>query len=251
MATENSFVEPDEDDDGRYQVRLENIFEGPMDLLIYLIRKAEVDIYDIPISRITDEYLAYLSWMKQMNIDFAGDFVLMAATLTHIKSRMLLPVNQEGPAEEDPRLEIARPILEYLRIKSAAKALAQRRVLGDTTFVRQSDIDESIRNAAMEDNRLRVSLIELTDAFQRILDRALPDHRVDLRQDRLSVQDRIHQLAELLETNATLSFEAMFSGPLTRYEIIVTFLAILEMSKIGLIHITQDAPLASISITWQ
>jgi segregation and condensation protein A len=101
-----------------------------MDLLVHLIKKAEVDIYDIPISQITAQYLEYLEWMQQMNIDFAGDFVLMASTLTHIKSRMLLPAQSGEEEEEDPRLEITRPLLEYLRIKSAAEQLAERNLLG-------------------------------------------------------------------------------------------------------------------------
>ena len=121
----------DEGEDDRYRVKLENVFEGPMDLLVHLIKKAEVDIYDIPISQITEQYLNYLEWMKQMNIDFAGDFVLMASTLTHIKSRMLLPAQEGEEEEEDPRLEITRPLLEYLRIKSAAEQLAERNLLGE------------------------------------------------------------------------------------------------------------------------
>ena len=113
---------PDDMDDDLYRVNLQDVFEGPMDLLVHLIKKAEVDIYDIPISHITAQYLKYLEWMKQMNIDFAGDFVLMASTLTHIKSRMLLPAQVGEEEEEDPRIEITRPLLEYLRIKSAAES---------------------------------------------------------------------------------------------------------------------------------
>jgi segregation and condensation protein A len=127
--------------DDRYRVRLQDVFEGPMDLLVHLIKKAEVDIYDIPISQITAQYLEYLEWLQQMNIDFAGDFVLMASTLTHIKSRMLLPVQAGEEEEEDPRLEITRPLLEYLRIKSAAEQLAERNLLGDKTFTRKPDAD--------------------------------------------------------------------------------------------------------------
>jgi chromatin segregation and condensation protein Rec8/ScpA/Scc1 (kleisin family) len=134
-------AEPDEFDDDRYRVRLQDVFEGPMDLLVHLIKKAEVDIYDIPISQITAQYLEYLEWMQQMNIDFAGDFVLMASTLTHIKSRMLLPAQLGEEEEEDPRLEITRPLLEYLRIKSAAEQLAERNLLGETTFTRRPDSD--------------------------------------------------------------------------------------------------------------
>ncbi|MBW1753945.1 MAG: segregation/condensation protein A, partial [Deltaproteobacteria bacterium] len=101
-----------------YQVKLDNIFEGPMDLLVHLIKKHEVDIYDIPIAMITDQYLEYLKWMESMNIDVAGDFIVMAATLTQIKSKMLLPIHENENDQEDPRLEIARPLAEYLQMKS-------------------------------------------------------------------------------------------------------------------------------------
>ncbi|MDL2269358.1 segregation/condensation protein A [Desulfosarcina sp. OttesenSCG-928-A07] len=245
-------IEDGDEDGGRYRIRLENVFEGPMDLLIHLIRKAEVDIYDIPISQITDAYLSYLSWMKQMNIDVAGDFVLMASILTHIKSRMLLPPREDETPEEDPRLEITRPLLEYLRIKSAAETLSGRSLLGEAIFIRKSNMDDdAFQNGEVDDARLCVSLVDLMDAFQRILDRDVPGHRVDLQKDRLSVQDRIRQLTEILEITPTLSFDALFSGPLTRSDIIVTFLALLEMAKIGLIYITQETSLGPMSITYQ
>ena len=111
--------------DGPYKVHLENLFEGPMDVLIHLIRKNELDIYDIPIATITEQYLQYLEWMKMMNIDFAGEFIVMASTLAQIKSKMLLPVHDEDD-QEDPRLEITKPILEYLQMKSAAEQLGER-----------------------------------------------------------------------------------------------------------------------------
>ena len=153
----------------RYEVRVENIFEGPMDLLVYLIKKHEVDIYDIPIAMITDQYLGYLEWMKAMNIDYAGDFLLMAATLTQIKSRMLLPVHPDEEEVEDPRMEIARPLLEYLRMKEAADRLGERPMLGDDLFLRRPD--QSELTVERSEEVIQVSLFELIDAFQRILDR--------------------------------------------------------------------------------
>jgi segregation and condensation protein A len=127
-------MQPDE-----YKVSLENVFEGPMDLLIHLIKKDEVDIYDIPIALITEKYLAYIEWMKLLNIDNVGDFLLMASTLAHIKSRMLLPSHGEGEDDEDPRMEIVRPLAEYLRIKSAAEALAGRHLLGTAFSLEKSN----------------------------------------------------------------------------------------------------------------
>ncbi len=239
----------DESLDNRYRVKLENIFEGPMDLLVHLIKKAEVDIYDIPIAQITEQYLSYLEWMKQMNIDFAGDFVLMASTLTHIKSRMLLPNPEGEEEEEDPRLEITRPLLEYLRIKSAAEQLAERNLLGDKTFVRKPD--NRLFKTVEDDHVIRIGLFELIDAFQSILDKVTPSHRVDLTRDRISVQERITQLTEMLEDNDSMTFDELFTDCRERPDIIVTFLAILEMAKLGLIHIAQHVPTGIIRIFYQ
>lgn len=240
---------PDEELEGRYQVKLQNIFEGPMDLLVHLIKKAEVDIYDIPIARITEQYLGYLAWMKQMNIDFAGDFVLMASTLTHIKSRMLLPTQLGEEEEEDPRLEITRPLLEYLRIKSAAEQLAERNLLGETTFTRKADNDYLEDDEA--DQVIRIGLFELIDAFQHILDKVTPGHRVDLSRNRISVQQRITQLTEFLEEHDSVTFDDLFADGHERADIIVTFLALLEMAKLGLIRIIQHVPTGIIRVFYQ
>lgn len=240
---------PDESEDDLYRVRLQDVFEGPMDLLVHLIKKAEVDIYDIPIAQITAQYLEYLEWMQQMNIDFAGDFVLMASTLTHIKSRMLLPPQAGEEEEEDPRLEITRPLLEYLRIKSAAEQLAERNLLGDKTFTRKPDA--GILDGVEDDEVIRIGLFELIDAFQSILDKVTPGHRVDLTRDRVSVQERITQLTEMLEDKESMTFDELFAAGHRRSDIIVTFLAILEMAKLGLIRIAQHVPTGIIRIFYQ
>lgn len=239
-------VQSDVWNDDRYRVRLQNVFEGPMDLLVHLIKKAEVDIYDIPISKITAQYLDYLEWMKQMNIDFAGDFVLMASTLTHIKSKMLLPIQSGEEEEEDPRLEITRPLLEYLRIKSAAEQLAERNLLGEKTFTRQPN---SLDVEDVEAHQLiRIGLFELIDAFQNILDKVTPGHRVDLSRDRVSVQERITQLTDMLEVRESLTFDELFADDRERPDIIVTFLALLEMAKLSLVRISQHVPTGIIRI---
>ncbi|HSO19019.1 MAG TPA: segregation/condensation protein A [Desulfosarcina sp.] len=240
----------DDHDGDPYRVRLQDVFEGPMDLLIHLIKKAEVDIYDIPIAQITTQYLAYLEWMKQMNIDFAGDFVLMASTLTHIKSRMLLPVQTgDEDEEEDPRLEITRPLLEYLRIKSAAEQLAERDLLGEKTFTRKPDAEAF--DDLQDDQIVRIGLFELIDAFQNILDKVTEGHRVDLSRDRISVRERITQLTELLEEKESLTFDELFGESRDRSDIIVTFLAILEMAKLNLVRIAQHVPTGIIRIFYQ
>ncbi|PIE67609.1 MAG: chromosome segregation protein ScpA [Deltaproteobacteria bacterium] len=250
LTTDNTaHSEQVETSDDRYRVEVEDIFEGPMDLLVHLIKKAEVDIYDIPIARITAQYLDYLEWMQRLNIDVAGDFILMASTLTHIKSRMLLPAQPDASDDEDPRMEITRPLLEYLRIKSAADQLAERNLLGDTTFTRKSDPQDI--GETDDDQVIRIGLFELIDAFQNILDKVTPGHRVDLTRDRISVRERITQLNELLEFQESMAFDELFGDSRQRSDIIVTFLAILEMAKLNLIRIAQHVPTGIIRIFYQ
>lgn len=220
-----------------YRVQLDEIFEGPMDLLVHLIRKNELDIYDIPIALITEQYLQYLEWMQAMNIDFAGDFLLMASTLTQLKSRMLLPVHEGEDEEEDVLQEITRPLVEYLQMKSAADQLVERNLLGEKTFIRKPDRGEFLIGA--DDEFIKIGLFELIDAFQKILERIPDDHRVDMTADEISVKDRISQIIDILETKKSITFIELFSDNPDKNEIIVTFLAILEMVKLMLIRIVQ------------
>lgn len=222
-----------------YQVQLEDVFEGPMDLLVHLIKKNELDIYDIPVALITEQYLQYLEWMKVMNVEFAGDFIVMASTLAQIKSRMLLPVHEGDEEEdEDPRLELTRPLLEYLQMKSVADQLIERNLLGETTFIRNSSRDDFLTNP--DDEFIKIGLFELIDAFQKILDRIPGDHRVDMRSDEISVKDKISQIVDILEIKGSITFLELFSDNPDRHEVIITFLAILEMVKLALIRIVQN-----------
>jgi segregation and condensation protein A len=222
-----------------YQVQLEDVFEGPMDLLVHLIKKNELDIYDIPVALITEQYLQYLEWMKVMNVELAGDFIVMASTLAQIKSRMLLPVHEGDEEEdEDPRLELTRPLLEYLQMKSVADQLIERNLLGETTFIRNSSRDEFLTSP--DDEFIKIGLFELIDAFQKILDRIPGDHRVDMRSDEISVKDKISQIVDILEVKGSMTFLELFSDNPDRHEVIITFLAILEMVKLALIRIVQN-----------
>lgn len=233
-----------------YRVRLADIFEGPMDLLVFLIKKNEVNIYDIPIALITDQYLEYLNMMREMNIDVAGDFIVMAATLTHIKSRMLLPVHEEvEDADEDPRLEIARPLSEYIRIKEAVEKLGSRSILGEDTFVRCPGKGDEPSESPEE--WVQVDLFELIEAFQRILKNISPEQRVDLTADRISVKDRISEIVNILEERESVTFDALFEGGVNRGMIVVTFLAILEMVRLALIRIYQQTETGIIRIFYQ
>jgi segregation and condensation protein A len=225
--------------DKLYQVQLEDVFEGPMDLLVHLIKKNELDIYDIPVALITEQYLQYVEWMKAMNVEFAGDFIVMASTLAQIKSRMLLPVHEgDEEEEEDPRLELTRPLLEYLQMKSVADQLIERNLLGEKTFVRNSSRDDFL--TGQDDEFIKIGLFELIDAFQKILDRIPEDHRVEMTTDEISVRDKISQIADILETRGSITFLEMFSDNPDRREVIITFLAILEMVKLTLIRLVQN-----------
>ncbi len=233
-----------------YRVQLEDVFEGPMDLLLHLIKKNEVDIYDIPIALITQQYLEYLEWMKAMNIEFAGEFIVLAATLAQIKSRMLLPAYEEGDEEEeDPRDKIARPLIEYLQMKSAAQQLASRDLLGDRTFIRPMPPVQA--DPAGDQTEIRVGLFELIDAFRRILDNVTGEHHVDLQTDTISVKERINQLVDIFERKHSLTFAELFANQTTKSEIIVTFLAVLEMVKINLLRVSQQVQTSVIRLFYQ
>ncbi|NOY69606.1 MAG: segregation/condensation protein A [Deltaproteobacteria bacterium] len=220
-----------------YQVNLENVFEGPMDLLIHLIRKNEVDIRDIPIAMITDQFLSYIEWMQAMNIDFAADFLVMAATLTYIKSRMLLPGLSDGPDEsEDPRNEITGPIVEYIRMKAAAALLNKRDWLDRDVFMRSKTRH---RVFSPEDMPVSLDVFGLVSAYQGLLDRMAPDIRIEITPEKISVRDRMTQVIDLLAEKGTLTFtDLLFSGA-KREDIIVTFLAILELARLNMARIAQ------------
>lgn len=205
---------------------------------MHLVRKNEVDLYDIPIALIAEQYLEYIKLMKVMNIDVAGNFLVMAATLAHIKSRMLLPVQEEQEDEEDPRMEIVRPLEEYLQLKYAAEDLAHRDRLGWDVFIRGTD---EISESAGEEPRdfVQVSLFELMDAFQRIIKRVSPEYFLNIMADTISVKSRILEIADILEQKGSVTFEELFEKQAVKGQIIVTFLAVLEMARTQVIRIMQ------------
>ena len=229
-----------------YRVQLDEIFEVPMDLLVHLVRKNELDIYDIPIALITEQYLQYLEWMQAMNIDYAGDFLLMASTLTQLKSRMLLPVHDGEDEEEDVLQEITRPLVEYLQMKSAADELFERNLLGENTFIRNPNRAKFLTGS--DDEFIKIGLFELIDAFQKILERIPDEHRVDMRADEISVKDKITQIIDILENKKSITFLELFSDIPDKNEIIVTFLALLEMVKLTLVRIVQHVQTGVIRI---
>ena len=229
----------DEQDQATYRVDLGDLFEGPMDLLVHLVRKNEVDIYDIPVALIMDQYMEYIKLMNALNIDLAGEFLVMAATLAHIKSRMLLPVDQEQEEEEeDPRMEIVRPLEEYLQLQYAAEDLTDRNQLDWDVFIRCYG-NGNERPDEEPDGLVQVSLFELIDAFQKIIKRVSPEHLFNITVDTISVKSRISEIADLLEGRGSVTFEDLFEKEVTKSQLIVTLLAILEMAKVQVIRIMQ------------
>lgn len=230
-----------------YQVKLEHIFEGPMDLLVHLIKKNELDIYDIPIAFITEQFLAYIEWMKAMNIDVAADFLVMAASLAQIKSRMLLPQAQpDAEEEDDPRSAITGPLVEYIRIKSAAAQLAERLVLNDDVFVRTPDKTDYA--TPPEEIPVAADLFELARTYQELIDRASPKIDIRITPDRISVKDRMTEVIDILEEKGTVTFSELMARDTDRSGIVVTFLAVLEIARLHLVRISQNETTGSIRL---
>ena len=229
-----------------YEVKLE-IFEGPLDLLLHLIRKNEVDIFDIPIAIITDQYLEYIDMLKAFNINLAGEFFLMASTLIHIKSKMLLPSFDEDEEEEDPRMEVMQPLLEYLRLREIAGELSERDLLDRDVFTYGLAPDYKSQLQG-EESLLDISLFQLIDAFKRIVDQRLPGVSLNVQVAKWSLKNKTSFIMERLKNNKTINFYDLFEEDRTISEFIITFLALLELVHIGLIRIFQPDPAKDIRL---
>ena len=219
------------------------VFEGPFDLLLHLIRENKIDIYDIPIALITSQYLHYIEMMKELNLEIAGEFILMAATLIHIKSRMLLPPDEEAPPEEqeDPRRELVQRLLEYQKYKEAAVDFRKREDEWLKVFHREPLSDEDEGELCLFD----VSLFDLIDAFKKILDKAPPEV-VSITREILTVKDRMSSIMEIIEGQDAVRFEDLFQGGITRIQIIITFVALLELIRLGLVRAYQERSFGNI-----
>src|SRR5690349_16144271 len=232
----------------RYPVRLAN-FEGPLDLLLHLIKKHEIDIYDIPIVLVTKQYLDYLEMMQDLNLDVAGDFLVMAATLIHIKSRMLLPrpdPAQEDP-EEDPREALVRRLLEHQKFKAAAELLHERETIRSAQWMRADGPIAEIAGEAPEPE-IEVDLFSLISAFRAVVERAKQRPKVYLPSEQIPIEDRIEQLMARLSETEALGFEDLFADVESRAGMIVTFLAMLEMIRLKLIRVFQSGALGPIRV---
>ncbi len=228
-----------------YTVRIP-VFEGPLDLLLHLIKENKIDIYDIPIALITKQYLEYLEMMRELNLDIASEFLVMAATLIYIKSRMLLPKDENGQVnEEDPRLELVERLLEYQAIKEAALGLREREEEWTGVLTRPSFLEDG-SDETEELYLFDVNIFDLLTAFKRILDR-LPPETVEITVETLTVKDRITHILDVLESRDSVRFDDLFEDIKTRDALIVTFLALLEILKLGLARAYQERPF---SIIW-
>jgi len=226
-----------------YKVKLD-VFEGPLDLLLYLIKRDEVDIYDISIERITKQYLSYLEAFQVLNIELAGEFIVMAANLLYIKSRTLLPVDQqmaeEDAEEDDPRWELIRQLIEYKKFKEAAAQLRDQALLQESLFPRVPVTPDlaPAENLLVEE----VGIFDLIHAFQKILKR-LEKKPEDLREifaENFTVSEKIDYLLRVTSSGTSMQFEELFADVASRTEIVVTFLAMLELIRLKQIRVRQE-----------
>jgi segregation and condensation protein A len=247
-----SDVDQNEAPAGGYSVTLPT-FEGPLDLLLHLCQKHELDILDIPIGFVTEKYLEYLAVMQLMDLDLASEYLVMAATLAHIKSKMLLPApppGQEddalGEAEEDPREALIRRLLEYQKYKQAAADLAARGVSGSDVFIRGIRIDEAIHTGIPP--LAEVPIFNLVEAFQAVLSKSKVKLSHDIVHERMTLTDRINELVDLLRVRRRLAFDELFSDLVTRFDLVITFLALLEMTKLRMTRLLQSEPTSTIYV---
>ncbi|MEJ2470384.1 MAG: segregation/condensation protein A [Desulfuromonadales bacterium] len=223
-----------------YAIQLEN-FEGPLDLLLHLIKKNEMDIYDIPIAAITAQYLDIIDAMKTLNLDIAGEFLLMAATLLHIKSKLLLPKTIEEETEEDeedPRAELVRRLLEYQKYKDVSTTLEATPQLGRDLFARAAPAPEVLEEA--EAGFAAIGLYDLLEALREVLQEKPTELVHEVTIEHLSVTDRINAILTLLQGKESLAFAALFGDDRKRDEVIVTFLALLELVRLRMVRFMQN-----------
>ncbi|MBZ0158893.1 MAG: segregation/condensation protein A [bacterium] len=228
-----------------YRVRLE-MFEGPLDLLLYLIQVNEIDIYDIPIAKITQEYLGCLAGMEKLDLGVAGEFLVLAATLIHIKSKMLIPVQEsvaEGLPAEDPRQELVERLLEYRRFKEAAMKFEELEAEQALLYTRSGDPSVPIAEGPLE-----VNLSELLRAFMAVMQRAPETKTVEITPEMINVGERMVALLDQLALQSPLPFLAIFDDAATRILLVGTFLALLELLRRGLVRARQPEPGGEIMI---
>lgn len=232
-----------------YKVKLE-IFEGPLDLLLYLVKRDEVDIYDISIERIAQQYLEYMEAFKALDLELAGEFLVMASNLLYLKSRSLLPVDQQPPEEEaeddDPRWELIRQLVEYKKFKEAAASLGVREALQSSVYARMADTNEPPPERPLGE----VSIFDLINAFNAVLKR-ISNETEDLREifeENFTVGDKIEFIMKMTEAGVALKFTELFVNAASRAEVVVTFLALLELVRLKQLRCVQEGPFGEIEL---
>jgi len=221
-----------------YKVDLE-IFEGPLDLLLHLIKKNDLDIINIPIAFVLEQYMAHIELLEELNIDLAGDFLLMASELAHIKSKLLLPDQGESEEEEtieDPRADLIRRLLEYQRYKEAAGELMKRPMLNRDVFTHAPLGEEE----EPEEEPVEADLFHLISSFYEMLKKAPKTTIHEVAVERVSVTERIYELMDFLREKPMVQFHELFESGATRERLIVTFLAVLEMARLKVLQVTQS-----------
>jgi segregation and condensation protein A len=234
-----------------YEIKLD-IFEGPLDLLLYLIRKNEIDIYNIPIALITEQYLEYLDIMRSLNLDLAGEYLVLAATLIHIKSRLLLPPvenEEDGGEGQDPRAELVQQLLEYQAFKEAALNLDARPLLDRDVFSRGAPAEDSAGEVEEDETMIEVGVFELVQAFRSIIVGLDKSDDLVIDTERMSLTDRISEIMERLSEKKQLTFNELLGERMERKRIVYTFLAILELMKLRMIKAYQAGPFGTIRLT--
>lgn len=235
--------------DKDYNVKLE-VFEGPLDLLLYLIKRDEIDIYDIPIEHITKQYLQYMEAFQVLDLDVAGEFVVMAAHLIYIKSRSLLPVQERTPEDgeeepADPRWELVRQLLEYKKFKDAAASLGQLEAAQEAHFHRVPVAPEFIGERPISE----VSVFDLINAFQKILKRVNKVENLrEIFEENYTVSDKIDFVLRKVLGDQMVTFSSLFGETASRAEIVVTFLAVLELIRLKQLRLTQSKPFDEIEL---
>ena len=231
-----------------YRIRLEQ-FEGPLDLLLHLIKKNEINIYDIPMALITKQYLEHINLMKSLNLVVAGEFLVLAATLIHIKSKMLLPSEPDGEEEEgqDPRADLVRQLLEYKQFKEAAYDLQDRERLWREVYRRAPLLTATPIES--EETPLELTLFDLMDALQDVVRRAPSKGLLELTAEHLTIKNRMNYILERLEASAAVPFEMLFSPTDGRLVLIVTFLGLLELMRLKLVRVFQPETFGAILLS--
>jgi len=220
------------------QIRLE-LFEGPLDLLLHLIRVHEYDVFDIPIAEVTHQYNQYLDLMQELNLNVAADYLVMSATLMRIKSRLLLPrLDGEDEDEEDPRTELVQQLLEYQRYREAAMEIAERPMLGRDVFARKFESPD-LREAAADSQYLEVDIYQLMAALREVIKHLPADAVHQIKMQRVSIRERMAQLLDVLRSRSSMLFTELFAGDVDRPAVIVTFLALLELTRQKMLRVTQ------------